>query len=108
MANSREKETEVTPSVVQVQEVQGDTSEEAPSAMVFDRTTQLDVVCWSRHGLRSSCGKERHGTRGFKKLCGRSNTERGSSVMVSEFWQMTREKATLRISASWASLKRPA
>lgn len=92
---------------MQVQDVQGETSDEAPRAMVLPRTTQLALSC-SRHGVKSRGGRERHGTRGFKKLCGRSKTERVTSPIVSEFSQRRRAKATLRISANWASVKRPA
>ena len=91
---------------MQVQDVQGETSEEAPMAIVLPKTTQ--VASWSRHGVRSSGGSERQGTRGLRKLCGRSKTERVTSPMVSEFSQMRRASATLRISANWASVKRPA
>ncbi len=95
-----------TPSEVQVQEVQGETRLEAPRAMTLSRT--VHEASESRHGVRSSAGSERHGTRGFKKLCGRSKTERVTSPIESEFSQMMRASVTLRISASCASVKRPA
>ena len=94
---------------MQVQEVQGETSCDAPNAIVLSRTVQEEESgCWSRHGVISSGGSDRHGTRGFKKLCGKSKTERVISLIVSEFSQTMRAKATLRISANWASVNRPA
>lgn len=99
------REYMLTPSREHMQLVQGLGNMDSPIATRRSLIWQPWLAV-SFHAVRSMCGCDWHGTRGFKKFDGRSNAALCMSEFTSKLSQMTLARVILRISASWASVNR--